>query len=287
MQKWKTKVGWILLAGLALGVALLWYVLLHEDRQGLLRVTALDIGQGDAIFIEAPNGYQILLDAGPGPVVLRRLGEFMPFYDRSIDLLIVSNPDKDHIAGFIDVLNRYKVSREIEPGTLNASAVYATLQDSLKRKNVPQVLARTGDRVVLDEKHGVVLDILFPDRDVPTLATNDGSIIAKLSYGGTCFMLMGDSTQGVEEYLVHLFGPALHCQVLKVGHHGSRSATSAVFVKDMAPEYAVISDGKNNTYGHPHQETLDTLNNFGVKVLRTDLLGSVTFVSDGKTVRPK
>ena len=134
---------------------------------------------------------------------------------------------------------------------------------------------------MLDEKRGITLDVLFPDRDVSGLDTNDGSLVTRLSYGEICFLLMGDAPRGVEEYLTHLYGDYLHCAVLKVGHHGSRTSSSEFFVQKVAPQYAVISDGKDNSYGHPHQETLDTLKEFGVNVLRTDTLGTITFETDG------
>ncbi len=282
MKNLKQRAQWWLLGLLAVAALFAFYVSHAQDSRGLLKVSFLDIGQGDAIFIEAPNGRQILLDGGPGSSVLRRLSQVMPFYDRSIDALIVSNPDKDHFAGFLDVLDRYTVRYIIEPGTISTTAVYHAFRALVQKENLPTFLLRTGDRIVLDRKRGVVLDVLFPDRDVSELSINDGSLVAKLSYGNTCVMLMGDSTQGVEEYLVHLFGPQLQCQVLKAGHHGSRTSTSPVFVADVKPTFAVISDGLNNKYGHPHQETLDTLKKFNVQILRTDELGTITLASDGQ-----
>ena len=288
MKDWKKRILFSLVGFIFVFDGLVWYAVAKESRGDILTVSFLDIGQGDSIFIDAPSGNQVLIDGGPGSIVLHRLGEVMPFYDRSVDALIVSNPDKDHFAGFVDVLNRYEVHDVIEPGTVSATAIYHTFKDLVAKKHIPDLLLKTGDRIVLDEKRGVVLDILFPDRDVSGLAINDGSLVARLSYRNICFMMMGDAPQKIEEYLMHLFSPeALHCQVLKVGHHGSRTSTSANFVQAVAPEYAVISDGKDNKYGHPHQETLDTLNNFGVNILRTDELGTITFTTDGNKIKIK
>jgi len=259
----------------------LWFAAWHEERGGILSVSVLDIGQGDAIFIEAPNGVQVLLDGGPDSSVFRELSGVMPFYDRSIDMLIVSNPDKDHIAGFVDVLKRYDVGNEVEPGTLTATAVYTALGKGVSAEGLEPFTPKAGDRIVLDKKRGVILDVLFPDRDVSGLSTNDGSLIMKLTYGQTCFMLTGDTTKGVEEYLVELYGEKLDCDVLKVAHHGSRTSSSPGFVSAVSPEYAVISSGQGNSYGHPHQETLDTLNVAGAKILRTDELGTITLMTDG------
>jgi competence protein ComEC len=134
----------------------------------------------------------------------------------------------------------------------------------------------------LDIGGGAVIDILFPDRDVSTWATNDGAIVAKLSYGATSVMLTSDAPIKTEQIILGENTPAeLHSTVLKVGHHGSRTSSSPEFVKAVSPTYALISVGKDNTYGHPHKEVLDTLAQFGVDVFRTDLLGTIIMKSDG------
>ncbi len=272
------------LGGLILLNFFVWYAILSEDRGGILTISVLDIGQGDAIFIEAPNGNQILLDGGPDSKVLRRLGEILPFYDRSIDMLIVSNPDKDHIAGFVDVLRRYEVEKVMEPGTVSETAVYRELENEIEKEKAEKVLARRGMRVVIDEKNGVFLDILFPDRDVSGLTTNNGSIVARLVCGDTSFLLSGDSPKAVENYLVSLDGKGLHSNVLKVGHHGSKTSTGEMFLGYVSPKYAVISSGKNNKYGHPHKEATDLLQRFNVSYWNTATVGTVVFKSDGEKV---
>jgi competence protein ComEC len=146
----------------------------------------------------------------------------------------------------------------------------------MKRQNVPDILAKKGMR--LDIGGGAYIDILFPDRDVSEWATNDGSVVARLVYGNISIMLTGDATAKTEKIILSENSPAqLASTILKVGHHGSRTSTSPDFVKAISPTYALISDGKDNKYGHPHQETLDTLASFGVKVFRTDLLGTIIF----------
>ena len=133
---------------------------------------------------------------------------------------------------------------------------------------------------------GAVIDILFPDRDVLTWSNNDGSIIAKLTYGETSIMLTGDSTSVTEKIVLSQNSKeTLESDILKVGHHGSRTSTSASFVQAVAPKYALISNGKDNTYGHPHPDTLSTLTQFGAKILRTDLLGTIIVKSDGSMLR--
>ena len=246
----------------------------------VLTFAMLDVGQGDALFIESPTGTQILVDGGPPRKILSQLARVMPAFDRSIDAIIITNPDQDHIGGFLDVLKVYKVSKVFEPGTYNDSKTYQNLELEIKNKNIPNILVKKGMR--LDIGGEAVIDILFPDRDVSLWDSNDGSIVAKLMYGKTSVMLTGDSTAKTEKIILEDNSKnQLKSTILKVGHHGSRTSTSPEFVKAIAPIYALISDGKDNKYGHPHQETLNTLSLLGAKIFRTDLFGTIVMESDG------
>jgi competence protein ComEC len=246
-----------------------------------LTFAVLDIGQGDGIFIESPSGTQILIDGGPQKSILGKLTSVMSPLDKNIDAIIITNPDADHIGGFLDVLKKYKVEKVFEPGTFNDSKTYQNLKNEIKRQNIPDILAKKGMR--LDMGGGVFIDILFPDRNVSSWNSNDGSIVAKLTYGLTSIMLTGDSTKETENIILsNSTNSQLDSNILKVGHHGSHTSTSKSFVKAVSPKYAVISLGKNNKYGHPHKETLDTLQEFGVKIFRTDLLGTIIMKSDGQ-----
>ncbi len=241
--------------------------------------SVLDIGQGDALFVQSPNGTQVLIDGGPPRKVISRLSQVMPFFDRSIDAVIITNPDADHIAGFLDVLKLYKVGKVFEPGTFNDSSVYQDLEHLIKEKDIPNYLAKKG--MILDLGSGAYIQILFPDRDVFDWPTNDGSIVAKLVYGDTEIMLTGDATQKTEDILLGLYPEnVLDSDILKVAHHGSHSSTSTPFVQAVSPLYSVISSGKDNKYGHPHKEILDTLTTFSSNILRTDELGTITFLCD-------
>ncbi|MDD4989433.1 MAG: MBL fold metallo-hydrolase [Candidatus Pacebacteria bacterium] len=266
-----------------------WYVVSADNHRGLLTVAILNIGQGDAIFIEAPNRNQVIVDGGPDQKLISELGHVMPFYDRSIDMIINTNPDSDHYAGFLDLLKSYKVGEFMESGTISDTPTYRQLEKTVAEKNIPKIIARRGMKIILDKN--VSLFVLYPDRDVSNWTSNNGSIVMKLVYGDTSFLLQGDATAEVEKYLISLekspesnvYG-GLSGQVLKVGHHGSRTSTSAEYVQAVSPEFAAISDGKNNRYGHPHKETLDTLEKYHVKILRTDLSGRIIFESNGKEI---
>ncbi|MBY0376835.1 MBL fold metallo-hydrolase, partial [Patescibacteria group bacterium] len=160
---------------------------------------------------------------------------------------------------------------------------YQNLEDEIKRKHIPDIMVSKGMK--LDLGGGAVVNILFPDQDVSSWDSNDGSMVGKLVYGNTSVMLMGDATSKTEGIVMKDFSTSdIKSTVLKVGHHGSRTSTSPEFVKEVAPTYAVISDGKDNKYGHPHLETLNTLDSAGVKIFRTDLLGTIIMHSDGQNV---
>ena len=241
----------------------------------------LDVGQGDGLFIESPTGTQVMFDAGPVHSVLGPLSRVISPFDKSINAVVITNPDADHIGGLLDILKNYEVGEIFESGTLTDSKTYKNLRDEMAKQNVPDILVKRGTR--MDLGGGVYIDILFPDRDVSSWATNDGGVVARLTYGDTSIMLTGDAPAKTEQIILRENNPAqLASTILKVGHHGSRTSTSLSFAQAVKPSYALISDGKDNKYGHPHQETLDILTQLGAKIFRTDLLGSIIMKSDGK-----
>lgn len=251
--------------------------LIFQKNDDLI-VAYLNVGQGDAIYIETPSGIQILIDAGPDRSVLRELGDIMPFHDRSIDVVIATHPDRDHIGGFPDILKRYDVSLFIEPGVASTIGEYAFIQDDAVQK---LIVDRPLQITLGGRGEEVVLNILFPDRDVSGLEKNAASIIVQLVYGEHTFLFTGDSPKSIEKYLVSKYGSALESDVLKLGHHGSKTSSSELFIKTVDPEYAIVSAGADNRYGHPHQEVLDTL--LGIEINRTSE-GTIIFKSDGTTL---
>lgn len=285
MLKSKTTLRKILLS-FFLGITIfVWYAVLAEKRDGLLTVAFLDVGQGDAIFIEAPNGKQVLVDAGPNKKVLRELAKQMPFYDRSIDVIVMTHPDNDHIGGFPAVLNFYDVGVVLKSEVKCANSVCNELNKQIKEKSVKEKIARRG--MVIDLDDNIYLQILFPDRDTTNFETNTASIVMKLVYGDSSFLLTGDSPEKIEEYLVFLNSSDVDADVLKLGHHGSKTSTSELFVGYVNPEIAVISAGGNNRYGHPHQEVLDLLKKFEIKFFCTGEEGTIVVKSDGKKLWTK
>ena len=261
----------------------IWYAVIRESWNGLLTVSFLDIGQGDSIFIDAPSGRQALIDGGANGIVLRRLSEVMPWYDRTIDVVIPTHPDADHIGGLIDVLLRYKVGTIVHSDVKGDTATAKALVEEQAIEGARQVIARRGQ--VINLGGGAYLEVLSPDRSVKNVDTNTGCVVTRLVYGKTSFMLSCDAPQGVENYLVRLGAGDLHSDVLKAGHHGSRTSSSELFVGFVNPTYAVFSRGCKNKYGHPHKEVVELFARFGIPTLDTCEKGTISFVSDGETVK--
>src|SRR3989338_5895994 len=277
----RTYLRWYILLALLFISVLLFSVILREDRNGILTFVVLDIGQGDALFIESPTGTQVLVDGCPGKVLMKEISIVMPWYDRHIDMLVVTNPDKDHYEGFIPLLDKYAVDVVLESGTHSPTPEYVTFEKEMIDNKISKILARRGQ--IIDLGGGAYLQVLFPDRDVSGLSSNNGSIVTRLVYGHTSVILQGDSTSNIENYLVTLVEGNLKSTILKAGHHGSRAKTSGENVTRVSPLLSVISSGINNSYGHPHKETLDTLNKLKIPTLDTCNNGRIIFESDGKS----
>ena len=268
------------LGTLFLGAIFVWYAVLAETRDGL-KVAFLNVGQGDAIFVEAPNGNQVLIDGGPNKSVLRELSKQMPFYDRTIDAMILTHPHLDHYAGLNEVARKYKVSLEIDPGTKVKGAGFAEFENLIKSKKIKRLYAKRGMRVNLDKD--LYLDILLPVVNNENLSEHDGMLVFRLVYKNNSFLLTGDMEDNLENFLLSL-GGSLKSDVLKAGHHGSRTSTSEKFLGWVNPDLVVISAGQGNKYGHPHKEVTDRLARFEIPALRTDEKGTIVLKSDGEKI---
>jgi beta-lactamase superfamily II metal-dependent hydrolase len=251
----------------------------HNDY---LKVVFLDVGQGDSIYIEAPNGKQMLIDAGLDAKVLSSLAKVMPFADRSIDMIIATHSDMDHIGGFPLLLNNYKVTSVIENGATSDSEIYSTFEEIISKDKINKIIAHRGMHIILDDGENIYFDILFPDRDVSNLDSNDGSIVGKLVYGENSFMFTGDANLYTENQIEwNESGETLESDVLKLGHHGSKTSSSILWLEKIKPSIAIVSAGKNNKYGHPDEETIERLKTLGIPFLNTAEIGNIIFQSDG------
>ncbi|MDB5189670.1 MAG: internalization-like protein competence protein ComEC/Rec2, competence protein ComEC protein [Parcubacteria group bacterium] len=259
---------------------------LFLPRHDALRVSFLNIGQGDSTFIEGPTGIKILVDGGPNRSVLRELSKQLLPWDKHFNLLVSTHPDKDHISGLADVFERFKVDTFLEPGIPDTTKVSQhVFEDAAKEPGMRHVIAKRGMRLHLGG--GAYADVLFPDRDESTqTATNDGSVVLHVVYGATSFMLTGDLPSPYEDYLVGLDGNdgELQSDVLKAGHHGSRFSSDSLWLAAVHPRIVVISAGKGNSYGHPNPDTLDRIKAEGARIRSTIDSGTISFSSDGVTV---
>jgi competence protein ComEC len=282
MRKWVTGARplgrWLLLA--ALLIAVVAWLALRGLPEGRLHVWFLDVGQGDAVLIRTPGGRQILVDGGPSPSALAaELGAVMPFWDRSLDLVILTHPDADHSAGLIPLFDRFRVD-----GTLDAVAAGDPDAGAWigATGGVARTVAARGAQVRAGGALLTVLNPAFPPGAAET--GNNDSLVLRIDYGATSLLLTGDAESEAEERMIAA-GLPLRADVLKVGHHGSGAATSREFLAAVQPRLAVISVGAENRFGHPAPELLERL--AGVEVLRTDQRGRIELISDGKvwTVR--
>lgn len=273
---------YIFLLTILVGICVLGF--LFKKQQDFLVVSFLYVGQGDAVFIEAPNGVQVLVDAGPDRGVVRELGKVMPFWDRSIDMIIPTHADKDHIGGFPEVLKRFTIESIYDMGSDATTGIFEAYESYKQDEHSAIKEARAGDTIILDSEHGVYLRVLFPSENIEDIERNDTSTVVQLVYGDIEFMLTGDAGVMVENYLVYEYDNFLASDVLKAGHHGSRTSSSQLFLEKVQPKYVVISAGENNSYGHPHQEVVDAIKSFGSKIFETKY-GTVQFVTNGKDVQ--
>jgi len=265
-----------------------WLAVYDLNKPQLLEVNFFNVGQGEAIFIETPSRHQILIDGGPSSLILEKLAESLPFWDRTIDLIILTHPEHDHLAGLIEVLKRYKIENILWTGIVRDTSEYNEWVKLIKNEGAKIKIAQASQRINLStyevNRH---IDILYPFENLEGQEfenSNNTSIVAKLIFGENSFLFTGDAYQSVEKKLVSR-GWGLNSDVLKVGHHGSKTSTSEEFIKQVSPEIAVISVGKDNPYQHPHQETLDTLEKYGIKILRTDKEGDIKIISNGESLR--
>lgn len=265
----------------ACSLALFFWLQQGNTADGL-RFTVLDVGQGDALLVQTPNGNDVLVDGGPDSRVVERLSKRLPASDRTIELVILTHPDLDHVGGLAAVARQYRIERVLETGVRSTSRADAAWVSEVSKQGSERIEARAGERFELD---GVTFDILWPsaETDWQTRKRNETSVVVKMTYGETSFLLTGDISSDVEARLVQT-GTLTNVDVLKVPHHGSISSSSEEFLDAIKPETAVISVGQKNRYGHPHPVVVRRLEQRGAKVLRTDEDGDVVIVSDGKEI---
>jgi len=243
---------------------------------GKASVYFLDVGQGDATLVVTPSGKQILIDGGPNMGTLEYLGSHMPFFDRNIELMIITHPDADHITALAEVLRRYSIDRVLLSGVPHESARYKELLDMIALHETTAIPADPGMTINMGD--GLQIDVLWPPADTfgtEKWGSNNASVVVKVRTKHQSLILPGDIEEEAEQALLAL-GSNLHADILKVPHHGSRTSSSTGFILAVAPKLAIISSGSGNSFGHPHPDVVDRYEHFGVSLRNTATEGTVS-----------
>lgn len=244
-----------------------------------LHIYFLDVGQGDSILIKTPAYRYILIDGGEDSMVLEELGEIMPFWERTIDLVIGTHADSDHIGGLKGVLEQYAIEG-FATSDLNAEDENLfRIKEIAGQRGIPLYEFDELDTVQIGELY---LELLWPEEVFYPENDNQNSVVLRGQFGEFSFILTGDIEDKQEERIIAKH-KSLKSTVLKASHHGSNTATSEEFLKVVDPEYVVVSCGKDNNFGHPAFEVIDRIQDIGSTVMRTDVNGRIEFIADGET----
>lgn len=277
MQKLSKK-QWVLFYIVSVSLLLLAAGQMMGVNDGL-RVSVLDVGQGDGILIQTPEHHNILIDAGPGSEVVDRLGEQMGFFDKKIDLFVLTHPHRDHDGGILDVLQKYDVERVLLTGIDAGDPLYLAFLDEVKKRGIDVWFNQNHQDIQIGPD--LYLDVLYPFEGQSMVGQNvhnknNTSVVVRLVRGQEPLVMFSGDAEREEEREIVLSGQELRASILKLGHHGSRTSTSEVFLSAVSPQVAVISAGEDNSFGHPHPETLEKVK--GLEVRQTMLEGTIEFV---------
>jgi len=274
----------ILFLGVILLILFIVVLTLTNSKGDKLKIIFLDIGQGDSHLIITPGGHNILIDGGPDGMSAKKISKYLPWHDRTIDLMVLTHPHADHVAGLVGVLERYDVRRVLTTGVKYKTVEYETWRSMADKKEIFIDYTYGSRKYIFETEAGsITLQVLYPNKDLNSLEIedpNESSVVLLLDYKEVEVLLTGDMYINAERWLIEN-NLLQDIDILKVAHHGSDTSTSEDFLEEILPEYAVISLGENN-YGHPSQRVIRRLERIGAKVLRTDEVGDVVFVSNGQ-----
>lgn len=258
-------------------LSLIFLAIIFHSQSQKVTVNFLNVGQGDAILIEQ-GSKQILIDGGPsGSVLMSKLGKYIPFWDRDIELVIATHPDADHITGLVEVMKNYQVDQVIDNGENSDSSIYEAYKALITEKNISHEIGRSEMNVTINENSK--LHFLNPTEEslaTPEKDTNAKSLVAKMTVGSQSFLFTGDISYD-QEKMLRDNNQDLRADYLKISHHGSKYATSQEFLDKVQPMAAIISVGKDNRYGHPSPDVIGRLEETRIEILRTDQFGDIIY----------
>jgi competence protein ComEC len=240
-----------------------------------LEVIFLDVGQGDSILVQYGTK-QILIDGGPsGKTELAELGKYLPYFDREIEVVIATHPDRDHIGGLVDVAKNFRIGKVFATGAEKDTAVFKEWKDIVEYNRIEMLEAMRGDEMNFGDSK---MKIVSPGEAVNAAAgdANNKSVVARLDFGDNSFLFTGDIESPAEREIL-ASGENINVDILKIAHHGSKYSSSEEFLDAASPETAIISVSANNSYGHPTEAVLDALKARNINILRTDEVGDIIF----------
>lgn len=241
-------------------------------------VSFIDVGQADSVLIRNGN-YNMLIDAGNNEDGEKLVNYFKSLGIEEFTYVFATHPHEDHIGGMDDIINNFKIDNYYMSNKLSTTKTFMDVLDALDGRNLKYTVPNKGDTLKLGDAN---IKVIYPGDDKSNI--NDSSIVLKITYGKNSFLLTGDATSNVER---KIYNEDIKSDVLKVAHHGSSYSSTDVFLDKVKPYYAVISVGKNNIYNHPSNKTLEKLNKRNIKAYRTDLDGTIVFISDGDNLSVK
>jgi competence protein ComEC len=279
----------LILLGIVAVLMLASYLLQSPSNNGNAHIYMLDIGQGDSFLIVAADNKKILIDGGRDTTVLSELAKVMPYGDTTIDVMIATHPDADHIGGLQYVLQRYHVDLFLTSEVFTDTQAFTALYKELYKEHIPSYYVRHGMTITLDTVHSASFAVLFPDRNTSNWITNPASVVGRLQVGNRSALFTGDSPSSVEHFLVQAMDSTslttssftLKSDILKLGHHGSKYSSSIEYLRAVSPVLGLISAGIDNKYGHPNADTIARLQSLHIPWISTQQKGTVELTTDG------
>lgn len=272
---------WVILifASLVIFDGIIWNEIIFNAPGGNPEVYFLDVGQGDSELVVLPDNVKVLIDGGPDKKILGNVSSAFSYFNRHIDLAIMTHAQLDHFGGLIEILKRYQVGAFVWSGIGNDTASFAELEKVLKENKVPQIILAEGDRIKYKNN---IFEILYPSGSLSSAKDlNDAALVIKFSSDKGKILFTADIGKKIEEYLARKYD--LRADILKVGHHGSKYSSMENFLKEVRPKISVIEVGKNS-YGHPTKDVLARLSDIGSKIFRTDKNGIIKLVLNSSQI---